>query len=706
MIHVNSNPSVLIIMEQLFQNWLIPVSEMITGLSFIIISFFVFSLFRNKRGLPLPKVFRVFALFFLLLGLSGVISLAIPDVSGTFLKTLTAIFSVVTASILYKNYPAAMALRTETDYQQELSNTKKSETKFMGVLESAPDAIVISNRGGKILIVNAQTEKLFGYKREELIGKNIEILVPDRFHSIHTHHREGYVADPRVRGMGIGMELFGKHKDGHEFSVEISLSPVHFEVEGVTVVAAIRDITQQKKAEAEIKKLNAELDKRVMERTAELEVSLESEKKAREESLENQQRLRILTEAGEMLTSTLEYHKTFENLTRLVIPKIADWCTIDEILEDGTINRLAASHVNPEKTALLYEIAGKYPSTHSNDKSLYHVFYSHQPLYLKQVNEEFLNMATQSPDQKKDLQELGITSVIVVPLMLRDKVYGTFMLVWGESGKTYSEKDLEFTRELARKASLAIENARLYQELQKSNVELEKRVAHRTYELEALNKELESFSYSVSHDLRAPLRSIDGFSNKILKDYGSMFNDQGKDYFTRIMKASQTMGHLIDDLLKLARLSRVEMNLTETNISIIAESIAEELKSSEPERKAFITVQPNMVIVADRQLIQIALQNLLGNAWKYTRKKPVTEIEFGNLSKNGQTVYFIKDNGVGFDMKYVDKLFGAFQRLHSATEFEGTGIGLATVLRIIRRHKGNIWADGELNKGATFFFTL
>lgn len=706
MIHVNSNPSVLIIMEQLFQNWLIPVSEMVTGLSFIIISFFIYNLFRNKRGLPLPNVFRTFALFFLLVGLSGVISIAIPDISGTFLKALTAIFSVITAGTLYKNYTAVMALRTEVDYRQELSNTKKSETKFMGVLESAPDAIVISNKEGKILIVNAQTEKLFGYKRNELIGKNIEILVPERFHPIHVRHREGYVADPKVRGMGIGMELFGKHKDGHEFSVEISLSPVEFEEEGLTVVAAIRDITQQKKSEAEIRKLNEELDKRVMERTAELEISLQSERKAREESFENQLRLRILTEAGELLTSTLEYHKTVETLTRLVIPKIADWCTIDEIREDGSIIRLAASHIHSEKTPLLYEMAGKYPSDPKNEKSLYHVFYSHKPLYLKEISENFLDGATQSPDQKKNLQELGINSIMVVPLMLREKVYGTFMLVWGESGKMYSEKDLEFTKELARKASLAIENARLYEELQKSNIELEKRVAHRTYELEALNKELESFSYSVSHDLRAPLRSIDGFSNKILKDFGSMFNDQGKDYFMRIMKASQTMGHLIDDLLKLARLSRMEMTLTETNISILAESIAEDLKSQEPERKALFTIQPGMLVIADRQLIQIALQNLLGNAWKYTRKKPETLIEFGNFSKNGQTIYFVKDNGVGFDMNYVDKLFGAFQRLHSATEFEGTGIGLATVLRVIRRHKGNIWAEGELNKGATFFFTL
>jgi len=174
----------------------------------------------------------------------------------------------------------------------------------------------------------------------------------------------------------------------------------------------------------------------------------------------------------------------------------------------------------------------------------------------------------------------------------------------------------------------------------------------------------------------------------------------------RVKNASQRMGVLIDDLLKLSRLSRVEISMETTNLSDMAESIVNDLKASDPERKASFQIQKEMMAKVDRSLVQIALQNLLGNAWKYSKNQPEAKIEFGTFLKDGQTVYFIRDNGVGFDMKYVDKLFGAFQRLHSISEFEGTGIGLATVQRIIRRHQGTIWVDAEINKGATFFFSF
>jgi light-regulated signal transduction histidine kinase (bacteriophytochrome) len=247
---------------------------------------------------------------------------------------------------------------------------------------------------------------------------------------------------------------------------------------------------------------------------------------------------------------------------------------------------------------------------------------------------------------------------------------------------------------------------KLYKEVHDMNKELESRVIKRTLELEESNKELESFSYSVSHDLRAPLRSIDGFSNKILKDYSHVMDDQGKDYFSRVINASQKMGRLIDDLLKLARLSRIEMNIATTDLSVLAELAAIDFKSAFPERNVDFIIQPGLVVNADRSLMQIALQNLLENAWKYTKNKAEAKIEFSCFQRDNKTVYFIRDNGVGFDMRYVSKLFGAFQRLHSESEFEGTGIGLATVKRILRRHHGTIWAEGEVNQGAVFYFTL
>ena len=244
------------------------------------------------------------------------------------------------------------------------------------------------------------------------------------------------------------------------------------------------------------------------------------------------------------------------------------------------------------------------------------------------------------------------------------------------------------------------------EEIKRINAELEQRVHERTFQLETINKELESFSYSVSHDLRSPLRSIDGFSNLLLKNYSNLLDDQGKDYFQRVMKASRRMGLLIDDLMKLSRFTRIEMKRGITNLSSIAESIVEEFKSADPERQINIFIQPGMIANVDSDLIQNALQNLFDNAWKYSKNKADAKIEFGAMEKDGNTVYYVRDNGAGFDMKYVDKLFSAFQRLHSDDEFEGTGIGLATVNRIIHRHGGTIRAEGAVNSGATFYFTL
>jgi PAS domain S-box-containing protein len=224
--------------------------------------------------------------------------------------------------------------------------------------------------------------------------------------------------------------------------------------------------------------------------------------------------------------------------------------------------------------------------------------------------------------------------------------------------------------------------------------------------LRALNDELEAFSYSVSHDLRTPLRGVDGFSQALIDDYGSTLDDTAKLYLNYIRSGVQRMGHLIDDLLSLARLSRMEMKLTDVNLSELAEQIVAELRRDHPDRKINIDIEPHIVGRGDRGLLRVTLQNLISNAWKFTQNREDPFIQFAHSPENGKTVYFVRDNGAGFDMRYYNKLFGAFQRLHSAKEFSGTGIGLATVRRVIYRHGGNIWAEAEPDKGATFFFTL
>ncbi|MBA3424080.1 MAG: CHASE domain-containing protein [Rubrobacter sp.] len=225
-------------------------------------------------------------------------------------------------------------------------------------------------------------------------------------------------------------------------------------------------------------------------------------------------------------------------------------------------------------------------------------------------------------------------------------------------------------------------------------------------DLQAINQELEAFSYSVSHDLRAPLRSMDGFSQILLEDYRDELDEEGQDYLGRVRAASQRMGQLIDDLLELSRVTRGPLRRTSVNLSAIATDVAGVLKASDPGRRTRFVISEDLVARGDARLLRVALDNLLGNAWKFTSKEPEASVEFGASRRGGTQVYYVQDNGAGFDAAYAGKLFGAFQRLHGSDEFEGTGVGLATVARVIRRHGGEIWAEGKVGEGAAFYFTL
>ncbi len=234
----------------------------------------------------------------------------------------------------------------------------------------------------------------------------------------------------------------------------------------------------------------------------------------------------------------------------------------------------------------------------------------------------------------------------------------------------------------------------------------ERQILLRTAQLEAANEELDAFSYSVSHDLRAPLRSIDGFSQALLEDGADGLDGQGKDHLHRIRAATQRMGLLIDDLLNLSRVTRAEIHAERLDISALARSIAAEFQKTQPERRMEFRIEDGLETTADARLLRLVLENLLGNAWKFTSKRASACIEFGKTHLNGAHAYFVRDDGAGFDPAYADKLFGAFQRLHAVTEFPGTGVGLATVQRIIHRHGGRVWAEGAVERGATFYFTL
>ena len=234
----------------------------------------------------------------------------------------------------------------------------------------------------------------------------------------------------------------------------------------------------------------------------------------------------------------------------------------------------------------------------------------------------------------------------------------------------------------------------------------EQQLLQRSAELEAANKELESFSYSVSHDLRAPLRGIDGFSQALEEDYAAHLDANARNYLGRIRAGTQRMAMLIDDLLNLARVTRAEMHRETVDLTKMASDIARDLQRAEPNRQIALKIDDSLTANGDHRLVRVALQNLLDNAWKFTAKRADTRIELSALGSNGRRVYFVRDNGAGFDQAYAARLFGAFQRLHSMEEFPGTGIGLATVQRIIHRHGGKVWAEGAVNHGATVYFTL
>lgn len=306
----------------------------------------------------------------------------------------------------------------------------------------------------------------------------------------------------------------------------------------------------------------------------------------------------------------------------------------------------------------------------------------------------------------------NLRSILVVPLRQHGEVVAA-LAVYADEQDFFSADIVELMEALAADISFALHafaeesrRRRAEGQLVRLNTELEARVVERTRALEAANEELEAFSYSVSHDLRAPLRSIDGFSRQLLAHHAAQLDETGLNYLERIVRASGRMEQLIADLLRLSQIGRQALRPRQLSLSSLAQAVVEDLRQAAPERQVQVEIEQELSVWADPQLLRIVVENLLGNAWKFTAAKADARIQLGSMHQRGQQVLYIRDNGAGFDNRFVHRLFGPFQRLHSAKEFDGTGIGLATVQRIINKHGGRIWAEGTVGAGAVFYFTL
>lgn len=315
------------------------------------------------------------------------------------------------------------------------------------------------------------------------------------------------------------------------------------------------------------------------------------------------------------------------------------------------------------------------------------------------------------------LSQFQVRANLAVPLLQGQKLWGLLCIHQCSAPRQWQPIEIEFVSQIANHLGVALQHAELLAELrievaerqqaQEQAQALNQGLRQAVFELKAVNHELESFSYSVSHDLRAPLRSVDGFSQALLEDCSEQLDASGQNYLQRIRAATQRMGNLIDDLLTLSRVIRSDVRIESVNLSRLASHICAELQRTQLDRQIEFVIKPGLLASGDERLLQVVLENLLNNAVKFTSKHSQARIELGTIvQEDGSLVYFVRDDGVGFDMNYASKLFSPFQRLHGMQEFQGNGIGLATVQRVIRRHGGRVWAESAVESGATFYFTL
>ena len=540
----------------------------------------------------------------------------------------------------------------------------RNEERFRLLVEGAEDyAIFMLDSEGRVVTSwNAGAERLFGYREEEIVGEPGSLLFTPEDRGRGTLELELKAAEAEGRAKD---ERWHVRKDGTRFWASGFVRPVRADAGNLMGFAKVaRDVTERRQAEEML------------------------ERQARREALRG--------DVGAALSGGGALHVVLERCAEALVQHL-----------DVTFARFWT--LNEEEDVLeLRASAGMY--THlDGSHSRVPVGQLKIGLIARERKPHLTNTVTSDPrvSDKGWARREGMVAFAGYPLIVEDRLVGVMAMF---SRQEFTEYIIEALASVADVIAQGIERKRAEEEIRILNEQLEHRVRQRTTQLEEAYRELETFSYSASHDLQAPLRSINSFSQILLEDYAEELDEEARDYLDRVRTASQHMEHLIDDLLSLSRVARSALNRKRVSLSVLADKVAEKLRESNPARTVEFSAQDGLEAWGDPSLLRVALENLIGNAWKFTGRKPEAKIEFGldeELSRrNGVRVYYVRDNGAGFEPSYADKLFGAFQRLHKPEEFEGTGIGLATVQRIFHRHGGQVWAEGEVGVGASFLFTL
>jgi PAS domain S-box-containing protein len=534
---------------------------------------------------------------------------------------------------------------------------------------ASPLAIVAAGgRHRKVQLWNPAAAAIFGWTADEVLGKELPIVPPDLRPQVEALEQRLLEGEQFA-----GLDMPCVRKDGQRIHASISLALMRGqEGEPDSALMILEDVTERRANVVRLARLT--------------------------------RLYQVLSSVTEAIPEERDPGRLFENVCRVMVEQGGfrrAW--VGHRRRNGLIQVVASAGVDgpddpsAEDGIVLADKLGTVAAALADGRS---------------ATARDIAADSRTAEVAEEAAAAGVRSAAAVPIFI-DGRHDTVLAISSSEPGRFDAEELGLLERLAADVGFAVqaggeEAARRKAErrLEALNRNLERRVRERTNALEAANAELEAFSYSVSHDLRAPLRALDGFSLALMEDYGDRLDGQAEDYLARIRAASQRMAQLIDDLLMLSRVTRRDMTPGEVDLSELAHSIGDELLADEPDRRVTLTVAEDMTVIGDAQLLGVALRNLLGNAWKFTSRTPAAEVEVGTDLRDGERAYFVRDNGAGFDAKYGDKLFAPFQRLHGEDEFPGTGIGLATVQRIVRRHGGRVWAEGATGKGATVWFTL